>query len=128
MVNQGGGAETPREKAVKTRAYLLVAAGLLIVLLAYIRVLCTDVSASLVLPIVVALLGFAVATLGFVSFAVQERRSRRADRWRWSQLIGESCGPAPGEGGNGHRSAATGPTLSHWDLESRQRLDFTQRN
>lgn len=57
-------------------AYVLVLLGIVMVNAAYIRLLSQGLNASLTLPLIVAVLGLLVATLGFTRFADYQRRQR----------------------------------------------------
>ena len=70
-----GQAGAANETRVRNRAYLTVAAGIVLIKSAYLELL-LDRGDSLGLPLLVAVAGFAVATLGYLSFTGHEKRSR----------------------------------------------------
>ena len=64
------------ERKVRNRAYMLMVAGIIVVMLGYGRLLTQVSEATGTIPVVLALLGFAISTIGFCSFAGYEKRSR----------------------------------------------------
>lgn len=126
--HQGGPAESACDNHVIIISYLLTAAGLVIVASAYIWLLCAEASESIVPQVAVAVLGFLVATLGFVIYAVEDKRRRKADSWRWSQMMGEFDDLAIGTHNSGHGAPASGLDTSPGAWASRDRFDFTQPN
>ena len=115
-----------RERAVRNRAYVLVTAGIVIVLLAYVRLLGLEPGASMRLPLVVALLGLLAGTMGFASFHAHARRTRFTC-YRPSRA---ACapGPLPSAAGNVGTSSATDSYALQGHSTFRHRQDFPDRN
>lgn len=65
--------KTTLDSTARNRAFLLVAVGILVVLAGHLRLVGLPASGSATLPIVLAVVGFLVASLGFSSFALRER-------------------------------------------------------